>query len=196
MVKQKFIYLDSCVILDSISLRQGFKKVCSNRKFDVGTIDPKKAEVLLSELNIIEITEHLKDAEASKIAIQEGYSYFDLNKQRLEQIELTEDNIRNVDNLLRNELFNLPSVVSMKSQGLTKNDITTLLTICNKYSIFFIDAMHFLIADKEGCNYFVTSDEKFRKSIKKLIEDSSSSAMMQIMAPQEFKSSVLPQLIL
>ncbi|HAM96295.1 MAG: hypothetical protein UR96_C0010G0012 [candidate division WS6 bacterium GW2011_GWC1_36_11] len=195
MGKQEFVYLDSCVILDCISFKQGFTKVCRNRKFDIGEIDSQKAEIMLSEINIIEVTEHLKDAEATRIAIQEGYSYFDLNKQRLEEIELSEDNIKNVDELLRNELFNLPAVVSIKSKGLSKNDITTLLNICNKYSIFFVDAMHFLIADKEGCNYFITSDEKLRKGLNKLIEDSFSSATMLIMSPQEFKNSVLPKLV-
>lgn len=196
MVKQEFIYLDSCIILDSISLRQGFNKVCQKRKFDIGTIDPQKAEILISQLNIVEVTEHLKDAEASKIAIQEGYSYFDLNKQRLEKIELSENNLKNIDVLLKNELFNVPSVVYIKSQGLTKNEITSLFAICNKYSMYFIDAMHFLIADKENCSYFVTSDEKLRKCINKIIKDSSSSGMMRILSPQEFKNSVLPKLII
>lgn len=189
-LKKKIIYLDSCVLLDSISLCQGFTHINSKRKFNIGEINPQKAEIFVSYINIIEITEHLKDSVASQMAFDEGYSYFDLNKHRIDDIEISEEKIIDINNIIKKELVELPSVVTLKPSGLSAKDIGLLVQLCNQYSLFFIDALHFLITDKSGCNLFITSDITFRKRLKQIIEYANSENEMQVQTPQEFKNFI------
>ena len=185
------IYLDSCVLLDSISFRQGHTKVNSRRKFDIGEINPNVAEVLLSDINILELTERLKDSMISKLAVSEGYSYFDLRKDRLENFNLSKIQMKEIDEIFKKELADLPSVSFIKTKALSVGDVKNLIRICNEYSVFFMDALHFLMAYKSGCKMFVTSDKALRKSLFKVIKDSALENIMQIFTPWEFKKTFL-----
>ncbi len=98
------IYFDTCILLDSISYRQGFTKFNSKRKFDIGQINPSKAEIFISDILLIEI------------------------------------------------------------------------------------------AEKEGCNIFVTSDKKFSKSLRNLLSGTSSEKEISILNPIIFKNRYLENL--
>jgi len=192
--KKELIYLDSCVLLDYISFKEGFAEVNINRKFDISQIDESKVEIFLSYINIIEITEHLKDNIACKKAIEEGYSYFDLKKNILEGIEIGEKDLKDIDNKIKKYLLDLPNIITSKEEGINAEETKKLISICNTYSIFFIDALHFLIADKQGCNIFVTSDNALIKGIKGLIKDSNSTKSIEVKSSIEFKNSIFPNL--
>lgn len=134
--EKELIYLDSCVLLDHISLKQGFKKVNTNRKFDISQIDESKAEIFLSYVNIIEVTEHLKDNIACKKAIEEGYSYFDLRKDVLEQIDIKQEDLEGIDRIIKTFLSDLPNIITSKEEGINASETKKLISICNTYSMF------------------------------------------------------------
>lgn len=188
------IYLDTCILLDYITLKQGYLRCNKNRKFDISNIDPDKAEILISNINILELTEKLRDSKISQIAIEEGYSYFDLNKKRLETITLTEGDLEDIDTLIEANLFHQTQISSIIKQDFSSRDIDRIINICNKYSLFVIDIMHFLIADREGCNIFITSDNKLLEGLKNFYKDSSSNVEIQILRPQEFKNKYISKL--
>lgn len=194
MKKKCLIYFDSCVLIDSISYKQGYKRVNIKRKFDIGNINPAIAEIFLSEINIVELTEHLKDSAIGKIAIKEGYSYFDLNKGRLDEIQLSKEQLLEINEIVKKQVVELPSVVIEKTKGFSTKDIKFIMKMCLNYSIFFIDAIHFLIADKAGCDYFVTSDIKFFNNLKRFLKDINSSGMIRILTGSSFKNSFFKQM--
>jgi len=181
------VYFDSCVLIDSIIFRKGYVKVNSKRKFDIGKISFEKAEVILSELNVIEVTESLKDAMVSQIAIGEGYSYFDLRKDRLEKIKLSKKQLEEIDSIFQKELVSLRPVRIVESQGFSGNEVKNLVKICNKHSIFLVDAMHFLVAYKSGCSFFVTADKDLRKKLLKVNKGFVLASNMEILTPLQFK---------
>jgi hypothetical protein len=188
------IYFDSGVLLNYINYHHGFKRVNIKNKFNIADLSPTKAGVLISDISIIELTEHLKDSKASLLAINEGYSYFDLCKHRIDAIELNEEEINEIDNVVDNDLMSLPQIVGALSKGFNSTEIKFLVQICKQYSIFLIDALHFLIADRENCKMFVTTDNELKQSLEKLIKDSSLKANMEIVSSKEFKSSILNRL--
>jgi len=160
------VYFDSCVLIDSIIFRKGYVKVNSKRKFDIGKISFEKAEVILSELNVIEVTESLKDAKVCQIAIAEGYSYFDLRKDRLEKIKLSKKQLEEIDSVFQEELVSLPSVIFTPSKGTNANEIKNLMRICNKYSIFFMDAYIFCLRIKKNVIFLLLRIKVFLGSLK------------------------------
>lgn len=185
------IYPDTCVLLDCILFQQGFIKVNSEKKFDIREINSNKAEFLISSISLIELTEKLKDSKASLLAINSGYSYFDLSKHRIDDIDLSEEELNQIDESIKENLINVPCVVSIASKGFSATEITNLVEMCNQYSIFLIDALHFLTADREGCNIFITNDEKLRKKLRKLVLDLGSERDMKIINSKEFKNSII-----
>ncbi len=185
------VYFDSCVLLDSIIFRQGYTRVNNKRKFDIARINPQKAEVLISDLNAIEVMGSLKDSKASQIAINEGYSYFDLRKDRVDEIKLSKKELSELNKIFEKELVTLPCVVAAEAKGFSANEIRNLVRICNEHSTFIIDAMHFLIADKEGCQVFVTSDKDLRKGLLRIKKGSLFEKNIEILTPQQFKKGIL-----
>jgi hypothetical protein len=140
------------------------------------------------------LTEHLKDSKASLLAIKDGYSYFDLCKHRIDEIELNEKEIDEIDNVVDNDLMSLPQIVGALSKGFNSTEIKFLVQICKQYSIFLIDALHFLIADREDCKFFVTTDKQLKRSLKTLVLDLSLEDKRKILSSKEFKNSVLKTL--
>jgi rRNA-processing protein FCF1 len=185
------IYPDTGVLLDSILFQQGFVKVNSKKKFDIREINSNKAEILISNISLIELTEKLKDSKASLLAINNGYSYFDLCKHRIDDIKLSEEELNQIDESIKENLINIPCVVSITSKGFSATEIANLVEMCNQYSIFLIDALHFLIADREGCNIFITNDKKLRKKLRELILDLGSERDMKIINSKEFKNDII-----
>jgi hypothetical protein len=191
---QTSIYFDSGVLLDTINYRQGYRKVNIKRKFDIEDLNPLKVQVLISDISLIELTEQLKDSKASLLAIKDGYSYFDLCKHRIDEIELSEEDINKIDSILDKDLINLPPILGTISKGFNSAEITFLVQICKQYSIFLIDALHFLIADREDCKFFVTTDKQLKRSLKTLVLDLSLENKRKILSSKEFKNSVLKTL--
>jgi predicted nucleic acid-binding protein len=188
---KNLIYLDSGILLDCILLQQGYTKVNTEKRFNIKEIDSNKSEFLISNISLIELTEHLKDSKASLCAINNGYSYFDLCKHRIDDIELSQEQLDEIDQIIKDHLIDVPSVVSISPKGFSAKEINNLVEICNQYSIFLIDALHFLIADRENCNIFVTNDQKLKKGLKKLISDLASEHEMRVVASKEFKNNIL-----
>ncbi len=185
------IYPNTEVLLDCILFQQGFVEVNRERKFDIREINSNKAEFLISNISLIELTEKLKDSQASLLAINSGYSYFDLCKHRIDDIDLSEEELNQIDKSIKETLINVPCVVSITSKGFSATEITNLVEMCNQYSIFLIDALHFLIADREGCNIFITNDEKLREKLRELILDLGSEHDMRIINSKEFKNDII-----
>jgi predicted nucleic acid-binding protein len=185
------IYLDTGILLDCILFQQGFTQVNSKKKFDIRDINSDKAEFLISNISLIELTEKLKDSKASLLAINDGYSYFDLCKHRIDDIELSKEQLEEIDEVIKNFLIDIPSIVSINSRGFNATEINNLVEMCNQYSIFLIDALHFLIADRENCNIFITNDNKLKKGLRKVVLDLSSEHEMKIVSSIEFKNSML-----
>lgn len=178
-------------MLDSIIFRQGYVRVNNKRKFDIGRINPQKAEVLISDLNAIEVMSSLRDSKSSQIAISEGYSYFELRKDRIEKIKLSKKELSELSEIFEKELINLPCVVATETKGLSACEIRNLVRVCNEFSIFIIDAMHFLVADKEGCKIFVTSDKDLRRGLLEIKKGSLFEKNIEIMSTQKFKQDIL-----
>lgn len=200
MVKQdpkekKVIYLDSCVILDHISLARGHTSVNGNKKFDIGTIDPEKAEVIISNINIIEVSEKLRDSKASEIALSEGYSYFELNKQRIDKIVLNDKQIKKIDDEIQAVVLNLPAVAAIDPKGFSAEEIGALTEFCLNHSMFMIDAMHFMIADREGCDFFVTSDNGLYNAIRNFVKKEDATDSINIETAKSFKNNKLAKFI-
>ena len=57
-----------------------------------------------------------------------------------------------------------------------------------------MDAVHFLLADKEKCDFFVTSDKGLLGKLKKLTETNFSKESVRVLSSQEFKNTVLKKI--
>ena len=121
------IYPDTGVLLDCILFQQGFTQVNNERKFDIKEINSNKAEFLISNISLIELTEKLKDSKASLLAINDGYSYFDLCKHRIDEINLSEESLDQIDKSIKENLINISCVVSIASKGFNATEIADLV---------------------------------------------------------------------
>lgn len=199
MVKRKsqekqIIYFDTCVLLDCISLSRGCTYVNSNKKFDISTINSEKAEILVSNINIIELSEKLRDAKASEIALAEGYSYFELNKTEIEKIDLDIKELKKIADEIQEKILDLPAVASIGSEGFRNEDMGNLTGFCLNYSIFMIDAIHFMLADRGNCDVFVTSDKALHNALKKFLSIKNISNSIKLETAKSFIQNHLQNL--
>jgi hypothetical protein len=199
MVKQitkekQIIYFDTSVLLDYLLLKRGFTQVNSQKKFDISALDPDKTEVLISNINIIELSEKLRDAKATEIALGEGCSYFELTKQNIDKIELTADILTEIKEEIQTNLLDLPVVAGTEPKGFSGKEIGELTEFCANHSVFMIDAMHFMIADREGCSLFVTSDIPLHNSLKAFISKVKVEDSIKIITGKCFKNNHLSEL--
>ncbi|GAF91859.1 unnamed protein product, partial [marine sediment metagenome] len=134
-------------------------------------LNPRKAEVFLSEINLIELSEKLADELRMLRCFEEGLSILEIRKTELEKHRLTEKDLDTINQEIKSTIIELPFLVSNKTPSLGSKSLRVLTGICTKYSIFFIDALHFHIAELIGCQYFVTGDLDLSKRLENLLSE-------------------------
>ena len=110
-----------------------------------------------------------------------------MRKDRLEKIKLSKKQLKEIADVFRGELLDLPCVVSRQLEGFSTTEIKNLVRICNKYSVFLVDAMHFLVAYKSGCDFFVAADKDLRKKLLKVKKSFVLDSNMEVLTPLQFK---------
>ncbi len=167
------LYLDTSVWIDFILYSRDKTKYKNNRSktLKIDLLDANLAEVLISEINLIEISEKLADEKRMERCFEDSLSILEVRKTDLEKKQMSKDDIEMIRDEISDTIMSQSVIVSDKTPSISSRELKYLTEICSQYSIFFIDALHFFLADKMGCNYFVTGDGDLCKKLQKLLKD-------------------------
>lgn len=195
MSKLSLLYLDTDIWLNYILYSRNKKKRSNHRKtLELDLLNSKRVEVFLSEINLIELSEKLADEKRMFRCFEEGLSILEIRKTELEKHRLTEKDLDSINQEIKSTIIKLPFLVSDRTHSLDSNSLKVLTEICTKYSIFFIDALHFHIAELIGCKYFVTGDLDLFKKLEILLAEVGGSVVdacyVKSFKNKEFKSLI------
>lgn len=163
------IFLDSCVWINyiwQVQFSQEPKEKTASTKLIEKIKGDKKYQVILSPFLVNEISTHFKDWFLMQKVIQDGFSYREFNREK-KNYEISSQEIEKIDEII-NTISNIENIEILSPEDLTKESIAEILKLETKYYFDFYDAFHFHVAEKEKCQYFVTSDSPLRKSASKL----------------------------
>lgn len=168
--KKKMIYLDTNIWLKFINAKRTercFPK--AKDSIDLFTVFEKnKYEIVFSFYSFIELSDRLRDQKINLRLLGEGYSVFDLNKERKRtKISLSREEQVSFDeevelitglNFVESEIDKEPRKISQKEMG----EIYKLIG----YGVNIEDALHAIFAKQANCSIFITDDQRFYKGLK------------------------------
>ena len=194
-MKKIFLYLDTDVWVNYLIYTRNKKERFAHKKtLPIDKINGEKVDIFISEINLIEISEKLSDEKRMKKCFDDCLSILEIRKTELQKHTITKEELQDINDQIKSQIINLPLLVSDKTPDLSSKSLRVLTEICSTYSIFFIDALHFLIAGKMKCDYFISGDTDLVNKLNKLIKDLSIKTI-SVYNVKEFKNNKLKKFI-
>lgn len=163
------VYLDTDVWINYIIYLRNKELRSNNKKtLPLEKITDTSIEIFVSEINLIEISEKLADEKRMMNCFQDGMSILEMRKDTLMKSEITLDELADIKSEIDQSIFTLKNLVSDKTPTIDPTTLKNLTILCTQYSIFFIDALHFEMADRLGCTYFISGDNELCQKLNKI----------------------------
>ncbi|MFH1546287.1 MAG: hypothetical protein ABIE14_02835 [Patescibacteria group bacterium] len=165
------IYLDTNIWLKFINAKRTGK--CFPKTNEgiglLANLEKNKYEVIFSFYNFIELSDRLRDQKINLRLLGEGYSVFDLNRERKQtEMLLTEEEQTSFDEEIEliTSLKFVESEIDKKPRKISQKEMGEIYELIG-YGINIEDALHVIFAKQASCSIFITDDRPFYKGLKK-----------------------------
>ncbi len=186
------LYLDTNIWIDYL----WFKKVALDTKFIRDTrkrqlsvelitfLSEKNYRVVTSLFHNTEISTWFRDWLLFKQALSKGFHFGDFQRYK-RSFKLSEKEREEVSSYY-SWISDLPFVDSVQLKNLNEKALDAFFILTTDYGVWYMDALHLIVAMIEGCRYLITGDLDFKDKANQFLKDEGLIQNIKILSTKEF----------
>lgn len=186
------LYLDTDVWIDclwskKVALDPKFIRDTRKRRISVEIINllsGKGHRVVTSLFHSTEISTWFRDWLLFKQAMSKGFHFGDFQRYK-RSFKLSEDERQEISSYY-SWVADLPFVDSVQLQNLDRKSLDAFFILTTDYGVWYMDALHLIVAMVEECQHLVTGDHDFKDKANQFLKDENLIQDVKIASTKEF----------